>query len=121
MFQTWITALVSWLPIVIVAAVVLIFIARRLWRQLPFFFLYLISVLVVGAIRYITFYWFSGTTYFYTFWICDLIGNVVVFLPVYEIFLRRLFRGFEKNRLYKSIFPLVAVVILILTVVTALQ
>ncbi len=121
MFQSWLAAFVGWFPVFAVAVLTAIFVWRRLWRELPFFFLYLASALLVGIIRYVTLRWFSHRSYFYAYWICDLCVSVVVFLPMYEILLRRLFRGFQKNRFYANLFPLAAFVILVLTIVTAGQ
>src|SRR5262249_26455717 len=121
MFQSWLAAFVGWFPVVAVAVVAAIFLWRRLWRELPFFFLYLTSALLVTVVRYVAFHQFSHRTYFYIYWTCDLFLAVVVFLPMYEVFLRRLFRSFQRNRFYASIFPLVAFAIFILTVVTAIQ
>jgi hypothetical protein len=121
MFQSWLAAVVGWVPVFAVAVLAVILAWRRLWRELPFFFLYLVSALLVTIVRYVTFHQFSHKVYFYAFWVCDLFVSVVVFLPMYEVFLRRLFRGFQRNNFYKSIFPLVAFVILVLTVVTAMQ
>lgn len=121
MLQSWFVAVVGWFPVLAVVALWAIFVWRRLQRELPLFFLYLSSALLVTVVRYVAFHWFSHRMYFYIYWTCDLFMSVVVFMPMYEVFLRRLFRGFYKNRFYKSIFPLVAFVILVLTVVTAIQ
>jgi hypothetical protein len=61
------------------------------------------------------------SAYFYAYWITDLVVSFVVFFPLYEIFLRRLFPGFQKNRFYRNAFPLFAVLVLVLTILTALQ
>lgn len=120
MFQTWLSIVVGWFPAVAVASLVVVFVFRRLWRELPFFFLYLDTALLVVVARYFSFH-LGRKPYFYTFWICDLVISAVAFLPMYEVFLRRLFTGFHRNRFYRSIFPLVAMAILLLAVLTALQ
>src|SRR5262249_51350884 len=48
-------------------------------------------------------------------------GAPIVFLAIYEVFLRRLFPGFQKIRFYRKLFSWVAVGVLVLTVLTALQ
>jgi hypothetical protein len=120
MVETWLSFAVRWFPIAAVAVLVAIFAWRRLWRGLPFFFLYLAFALLVVAARIVAFH-VGRKAYFYTYWISDLASSIVVFLPMYEIFLKRLFAGFQKNRFYRSIFPLFAALTLILTVFTALQ
>lgn len=92
--------------------------ARRAYRELPFFFLYVISAPFIGIIRYAAFHLGRGL-YFYVYWISELTGAVFVSLALYEIFLRRLFPGFQKVRFYRHLFPLVAGAILLVTVVTA--
>lgn len=47
--------------------------------------------------------------------------SIVVFLPMYEVFLRRLFQGFHRVRFYRMFFPSAAIAILVLTVLTAAQ
>ncbi|HKF22840.1 MAG TPA: hypothetical protein VKE93_14815 [Candidatus Angelobacter sp.] len=120
MFETWLSLTVRWFPVIAVVVLAAIFVWRQLWRQLPFFFLYLIAALLVVATKIAAFH-IGHTTYFYTYWIADLVGSVVVFLAMYEVFLRRLFTGFQKNRFYRNIFPLFAALTLVLTVLTALQ
>src|SRR5258708_5399453 len=107
----------------ILATVVLtgIFVWRRLYRELPFFFLYLVAALLIAATRYVGVVYFKASAFFYIYWISDLAGTPVVFLAIYEVFLKRLFPGFLKTRFYRSLFPLVGAVILVLTILTALQ
>jgi hypothetical protein len=119
MLQTLLMAF-HWLPVIALGLLAIAFLWRRLWRELPFFFLYLaLSVLVLG-VRYLAVR-VGYRAYFYTYWTSDLVASAVVFLPVYEVFLRRLFAGFHKTRFYRYIFPLFAIAILILTLITALQ
>jgi hypothetical protein len=120
MFRTWAWFLVVWLPVGAVSMVAAIFLWRRLWRDLPFFFLYLAFGLLVGIVRYLSSP-FGEWSVFYTYWISDLVASLVVFLAMYEVFLRRLFARSNKNRFYNRFFPLVAVVVLILAVLTAAQ
>jgi hypothetical protein len=120
MLQAWLSLLVRWFPVAAVGLLALIFVWRRQWRDLPFFFLYLMYGLLFVAVLYVGIR-LGKRPYFYIYWIFNLIGVVVVFLPMYEVFLRRLFTGFYKTRFYRSIFPLIAVLILVLTLLTALQ
>jgi hypothetical protein len=120
MFQTWLMVAVRWFPVTAVALLAVIFVWRRQWRELPFFFLYLASALLAVIAEYLSLR-LSKRAFFYTFWISDLVASVVVFLAMYEVFLRRLFTGFHRNRLYRKSFRLVAIAILVLAVLTALQ
>lgn len=98
----------------------MLFVWRRLWQDLPLFFLYLASAEGIVLVRYLALR--SGQrAYFYTYWISDLVISVIALLPIYEVFLRRLFTGFHKTRFYRSIFPIVATTILVVAVLTAVQ
>jgi hypothetical protein len=116
----WLDGFFLWFPFTTLSVVAVIFLYRRLWRQLPFFALYLASALLIGAVRRISAR-FGEWPHFYTYWISDLAGSAFVFLAMYEIFLRRLFAKFHQTRLYRRAFPILAVLILVLTVLTALQ
>lgn len=120
MFQTLVMGSVRWLPVVAVAWLTAVFAWRRLWRELPLFFVYLLASLLFVATRYVGLF-LGRKPYFYIFWTSDLVFSIVVFLPMYEVFMRRLFQGFHRVRFYRMFFPLAASVILLLTVLTAAQ
>jgi hypothetical protein len=92
----------------------------RIYGELPFFFLYVLSASAVGLLRYAIFR-ISEKAYFYVYWICELELAVVFSLAVYEVFLRRLFPRFHKVRFYRLLFPAMAGIILLLTIVAALE
>lgn len=97
-----------------------ILLRRRVYRELPLFFIYIVSAWAIGILRYAAFR--LGTRpYFYTYWISELAAAVTVSLALYEVFLRRLFMRFNKVRFYRNLFPAIAIVILLLTIITALQ
>src|SRR5215472_6845095 len=120
MLLAWLLFFLRWFPLLVVSLLVAIFLWRRAWREVPFFFVYLASALLIGIVRYAALL-LSRRSYFYTYWISDLIISIVAFLPMYEVFLRQLFAGFSKNRFYRNVFPLVAAAVLVLGVLTALQ
>jgi hypothetical protein len=109
-----------WFSVAVLALLSLWFVWRRLYAELPFFFVYILSAPAMGLLRYAAFA-ASRTAYFYVFWISELELAVVFSLALYEVFLRRLFPRFHKVRFYRSLFPAVAAVILLLTIVAALQ
>lgn len=120
MLQSWLSLAIGWFPVFAVATLIGISLWRGLWRELPFFFLYLVSALLIGIVRYAAL--LIGTrVYFYAYWISDLAISVIAFFPLYEIFLRRVFAKFHKTRFYRSVFPTVAIAVLVLTIVSALQ
>ena len=108
-------------PILATVALTGIFVWRRLYRELPFFFLYLVAALLIAATRYIGVVYFKDSVFFYIYWISDLAGTPLVFLAIYEVFLKRLFPRFLKTRFYRSLFPVVGAAILLLTILTAIQ
>lgn len=120
MIQTWLLLAVRWFPVIAISVLTALFVWRRLWRGLAFFFVYLVCTLLSVAAQYIGFR-LGQWPFFYAYWISDLVSAIVAFLPMYEVFLRRLFSGFHKTRLYRSMFPMVAVAILVLAVLTALH
>jgi hypothetical protein len=111
--------IVDWLslPMVLILAAVLVW--RRIVGRFPFFFSYLVVSILTGAIRLLV-YWREGTgyVYFYTFWISDLPLTVLGFLASYELLATRLFPQFYRIRFYRYLFPVVAIVAAILTILT---
>lgn len=112
--------LLFWFPVLILAILSALFLRHRIHQQLPFFFFYILSAPVVGLFRYGT-YALSQRVYFYVYWISELELALVFSLALYEVFLRRLFPRFHKIRAYRMLFPAVAGLILLLTVIAALQ
>lgn len=113
--------IVGWLPVAAIAILVLIFLWRARWRELPFFFLYLVAVLTVGITRYLSYRFQNPRQYFVVYWVSEMAASLVTFFPMYEVFFRRTFLKFYKTTFYRIFFPVVAFVILILTVVIALE
>jgi hypothetical protein len=97
-----------------------VFIWRRLWRELPFFFLYLSSVMVFGVGRYLSYRFQDQHHYFYVYWISDIAGSLIALFPMYEVFFKRAFARFYRTYFYRVVFPSAALLVLILTVVSAL-
>ena len=107
-----------WFPVLALVLVSSFMVWRRVYRELPFFFFYIVSALCIGIARYVGFH-FGHDVYFYVYWVSELAGAVFVSLALYEVFLRRLFPAFQRVRFYRNLFPLAAAVVLILTLVTA--
>lgn len=118
-YAGWVWELVYWLSLPILAVLAGIFVWRKLYRESPLFFGYLIVAQLVGVILFIAQYG-SSRTYFYIYWMSDLATTTFSFLAVYELFTRRLFPRFQKVRLYRYLFPLAASAIIIAAWMTAL-
>ena len=120
LLPSWLVFFLTWFPVLALLTLAGKFLSRRLYRDLPFFFLYIISASLIGILRYAAVH-AGRRTYFYSFWISDLSISVIFLLAFYEVFLRRLFPRFYKVKFYRNLFPAVAVIILLATIVTALQ
>jgi hypothetical protein len=110
----------TWFPVLALLLIFCLFCARRVYRELPYFFVYVAYALLTGAGRYAVFY-ISPGFYQYVYILTEMAGVIVVSLALYEILLRRLFSKFHKVRFYRGLFASVAFVLIILTVLTALQ
>lgn len=113
-------AIIYWLSLPILAMLAAILIRRKAFTDFPLFSWYIVLSCVVTLAR---FFAHSGTnrTYFYTYWISEVALTVGALMASYELFGRRLFPNFHKVRLYRVLFPISAVVIIILTAVTAIE
>lgn len=112
--------LLFWFSIAVLALLSAVFVWRRIWRDLPLFFLYIVSAPGIAILRY-AIYPLSRDAYFYVYWISELAGAVLCSLALYEVFLRRLFPRFHKVNIYRALFPAVAAAVLLLTIIAVLQ
>ena len=112
--------LLFWFAVVILTLLAAVFLWRRLWRELPLFFLYIASAPVLGILRFLV-YRSSQNAYFYVYWISELAEAVIFSLALYEVSIRRLFPRFHKVRFYRALFPAASAAILVLTIVAVLQ
>ena len=89
---------------------------RKLYREFPFFFTYIVTVISVEVTRFLV-HLFQTTRvpYFYTYWITEAVEVLLAFLVLYEVFLIRLFPGFNITRIYRWLFPTVGLIVLALT------
>src|SRR5262249_36044922 len=99
---------------------VALFLWRRIYVDLPFFFSFILYDLLAGPARYAASYR-HPKLYFFVFWFTEFAGFFVVVLALYEVSLKRLFPGFFRFRFYRVLFPLMAVVIPILSIQIASQ
>jgi len=106
-FHGWTWDLLGWVALPVVAVLLGVFLVRRWVSEYPFFFSYLIATEVVGIVRLA---WFAAPihTYYYVYWISDIIYTCFSLVATYELFVKRLFPGFYKVRLYRYIFLLAA-------------
>lgn len=111
---------VFWFTVANLVLLVALFLWRHVYRDLPFFFLYIVSAVLVGAARYAAYY-ISPKVYFYVFWFSEFSGFFIVVLALYEVSLQRLFPAFFRFRFYRVLFPVLAVIVPIISIQVALQ
>ena len=111
---------VFWFTVANLLLLVALCVRRRVYRDLPFFFLYIVSAVLVGAARYAAYY-VHPKFYFYVFWFTEFSGVFIVVLALYEVSLKRLFPAFFRFRFYRILFPLAAVIIPVISIQVALQ
>jgi hypothetical protein len=97
-----------------VLAVAIVVFYRRLYREFPFFFSYLMTVVVVEVIR-LTLQHRSQILYFYVYWATETIVVLLAFLVLYEVFLLRLFPGINITPILRYLFPISAAMVAGLT------
>src|SRR5215831_4089556 len=109
-----------WFTVANLLLLVALFVWRRIYGDLPFFFSFILYDLLAGPARYAASYR-HPKLYFYVFWFTEFAGFFVVVLALYEVSLKRLFPGFFRFRFYRFLFPLMAIIIPILSIQIALQ
>jgi hypothetical protein len=112
--------IVNWLSLPILAALAFVLLWRGFYREFPFFFWFVLITDIATVVRYLAQNG-RGQTYFYAYWITDLVITVFNFLAVYELFIGRLFPRFFKVRFYRYLFPAATAMILFLGWLTALE
>ncbi len=110
----------EWLSLPALAVLAGILVWRKLHREFPFFFWFVVVADLATVVRFIAKFG-SPWTYFYAYWISDLIVTVFNFLAVYELFVRRLFPSFHKVRFYRYLFATAAAATIFLGWLTALE
>lgn len=109
-------SVLPFVSLLLVLAVVIIMAYRKLDRQFPFFFTYLVIVVAAEVIRQVLFRSHMMIPYFYAYWITEAVEVLLGFLVLYEVFLIRLFPGFNITVIYRRLFPTMAIVVTGLTV-----
>lgn len=110
-YAEWLWGTVNWMSLPVVALLAGILVWRKLHREFPFFFAFLVATEIVGLLRFVTFT--NQRMYFYVYWISNLFIDVLILLAVYELFALRLFPRFHKVRIYRFLFAVVGVIIVV--------
>lgn len=110
--------LVAWFSLPTLMILVALLIWRRAFREFPVFFSYAVVSFLVTLVRLLA---YQGTkrTYFYSYWISEVVLVFFALLATYELFAKRLFPRFYAVRFYRRVFPAATIVIALLAVFTA--
>lgn len=108
--------MINWLSFPLLGALIAILLVRKIQCIYPAFFVYAVSEFLSDAGRFIVYYSGGSSTRLYknTYWTTDIITTIFAALVIYELFVRRIFPGFQKIRFYRSLFPIAALVIIVL-------
>lgn len=93
---------------------------RGIYRQFPYFLMYVISGELVGLTRFLVHRFFLRW-YFQAYWMSDVLIELFALLACYELFIKRLFSRFYAIRFYRYLFPATAVGIALIVVPAMLQ
>ncbi|HLK07446.1 MAG TPA: hypothetical protein VKV30_05890 [Candidatus Angelobacter sp.] len=117
--QNWANILIDWFALPSLALLACILLYRKLHREYPLFFCYLVVTEAVGLIRYAASS-ASSSVYSYVYWVSDLILVSFACLASYELFVGRLFPRFYKVRFFRILFPLAAILVNVVIVIAAI-
>jgi len=117
--QNWANILIDWFALPSLALLACIFLYRKLYREFPLFFCYVVVTMIVGLTRY-TASKNLPSLYSYVYWISNLVVVLFAFLASYELFVGRLFPRFYKVRFFRILFPLAAILVTVVVVIAAI-
>lgn len=117
---SWLREIVDWVSLPLMAVLAGILARRRLHREFPFFFTYLVATGVVGLVRLASLA-SSPRIYFYVYWISGLLLAIFNVLVVHELFVLRLFPRFFRVRVYRYGFAAVVAAIVLGSWIMAME
>jgi len=115
----WANILVDWFAVPSLALLACILLYRKLYREFPLFFSYVVVTEMVGLARYIASKG-PASIYSYFYWISNLVVVLFAFLASYELFVGRLFPRFYKVRFFRILFTLAVILVNVLVVFAAI-
>jgi hypothetical protein len=115
----WVWVALGWFSLPLLGVVGVVCVRRRIYRELPFFFAYVLAAFLIGTVRFLIYKLGSPRAYFYVYWYTDFMSVIAALLAIYEVFLLRIFPSFYKVRFYRLLFPVAASVIAFLAFLTA--
>ena len=118
MHFNWFWQFVGWLPLPLLVVLSGVVLWRKAYRLFPLFVAYVVLCTAFTIARFFV-YRIGYVTYFYFYWISDLLLLVIAFAVVYDLFAKKLFAGFYKVRFYRQWFPVLLLATIGLAVFTA--
>jgi hypothetical protein len=105
---------VYWMALPVRGLTIGIFVWRRLIRQFPAFFLYIVMSECgdIAGIASLIVFGGHSTAYYYISWFSGSLVSAFALLAAYELCGRRLFARFAKVSFYRHLFPIAAILIL---------
>src|SRR5260370_41631967 len=97
-FTSWLWGIVDWMSLPVIAMLAGILVWRKLHREIPFFFTYILTAGYDGVGRAAAQHFGDARSHFYGYWISDLVLGGFSILPVSELFGWRLFPLFYKPK-----------------------
>jgi len=110
----WLLQLLGWLALPLLAALAGVLLWRKAYREFPLFFGYVVTAIAASVVRWIAF-GISYKSYYFAYWISDLLLFALGLIVIYDLFARRLFRGYHRVRFYRYSVPVAVAVVLMLT------
>ncbi len=105
---------IFWFPAFGLAALIIILLQRRLVREFPFFFSYVLVDWVKDVVSFIVYYTVPGNTssmpYFYTYWMSHSISALFLLFATLELSLMHLFPRFSRISFYRYLFSVAALI-----------
>src|SRR5579884_1691204 len=115
MEYNWFLQLLGWLALPLLAALAAVFLWRKAYREFPLFFAYIVTAILSSIVRWIAF-GASYISYYFVYWISDLLLFVLGLVVIYDLFAKRLFRGYHRVRFYRYSVPFAILVVIGLTI-----
>lgn len=111
---------IGWFSLPILAVLVGLLVWRRVPREFPHFFNYIVLAELVGLAR-LWAYHVKPRAYPPVYWTSDVLLATFAMLATYELLVKRLFPRFYAIRFYQFLFPAAAIVIVLFLVPAVLQ
>lgn len=115
---SWLLQFLGWLSLPLLAALAVVLLWRKAYREFPVFFGYVAAVILFAGARLMA-YRMGYRAYYFVYWTSDLLLSMLALVVTYDLFARRIFAGYRRVRFYRYSIPIAILVLIALTVVAA--